>query len=261
VKAGSDVPDNGLMVSGLRAGYARVPVLHGIDLTVGPGEFVAVLGPNGAGKTTTLRALMGICTVTGGEMTFNQTDLGQRPTLERASVGVGYVPEGRRVWPSLTVADNLAAGALGVRGRVRRGEIGALTDEVLQIFPSLKSRYKVRAGMLSGGEQQMLAIGRALMSRPRLLLVDEPSIGLAPVAVSAVVDALRALHGREALSVLLVEQRMDIAAEICSRAYVLNRGEVTQSGPMDDLYQTLAASYFGGAARQAIPNETGGTSG
>jgi branched-chain amino acid transport system ATP-binding protein len=255
------VAGNGLVVSGLAAGYARVPVLRGVDLAVGPGEFVAVLGPNGAGKTTTLRALMGICTVTGGGITFNDIDLRQRATPERASLGIGYVPEGRRVWPSLTVADNLQAGALGVRGRVRRGETSAMTDEVLQVFPSLKSRYKVRAGMLSGGEQQMLAIGRALMSRPRLLLVDEPSIGLAPVAVSAVVDALRALHGREALSVLLVEQRMDIAAEICSRAYVINRGEVVQSGPMDDLYQTLAADYFGGAARPRIRHEAGGTHG
>jgi branched-chain amino acid transport system ATP-binding protein len=249
VKAGSDVADSGLVISGLAAGYARVPVLRGVDVTVEPGEFVAVLGPNGAGKTTTLRALMGICTVTAGTTTFNDIDLRQRPTAERAALGVGYVPEGRRVWASLTVADNLQAGALGVHGRVRRGEISSMVEEVLQIFPSLRPRYKVRAGMLSGGEQQMLAIGRALMTRPRLLLVDEPSIGLAPVAVSAVVDALRALHGREALSVLLVEQRMDIAAEICSRAYVLNRGEVVQSGPMDDLYETLAADYFGGAAR------------
>jgi branched-chain amino acid transport system ATP-binding protein len=215
-------------------------------LTVDPGEFVAVLGPNGAGKTTTLRALMGTCAVTAGTIVFDNVDFGHRPTSERAALGVGYVPEGRRVWASLTVADNLQAGALGVRPRVPRGEIASRVDEVLQIFPSLRPRYKVRAGMLSGGEQQMLAIGRALMSRPRLLLVDEPSIGLAPVAVSAVVEALRALHGRAGLSVLLVEQRIDIAAEICRRAYVLNRGEVVQSGLIDDLYETLAANYFGG---------------
>jgi branched-chain amino acid transport system ATP-binding protein len=245
------VADSGLVVSGLAAGYARVPVLRGVGLTVEPGEFVAVLGPNGAGKTTMLRALMGICTVTAGAIAFSGIDLRRRPTPERAALGVGYVPEGRRVWPSLTVADNLQAGALGARSRMSRGQVSSMVGEVLQIFPSLKPRYKVRAGMLSGGEQQMLAIGRALMSRPRLLLVDEPSIGLAPIAVSAVVDALRALHGQEALSVLLVEQRMDIAAEICSRAYVLNRGEVVQSGPMDDLYETLAADYFGGAARHS----------
>ena len=242
---------SGLIVSSLAAGYARVPVLYGVSLTVDPGEFVAVLGPNGAGKTTTLRTLMGIATLTAGSITFNDTDLAQRSTQQRAALGVGYVPEGRRVWASLTVADNLQAGALGAGKRVPRGEIAALVDEVLQVFPALKPRYKVRAGMLSGGEQQMLAIGRALMSRPRLLLVDEPSIGLAPVAVAAVVEALHALHGRDGLSVLLVEQRMDIAAEICARAYVLNRGEVMQSGPMADLYETLTADYFGGAARRA----------
>ena len=245
------MPDSGLVVNGLRAGYARVPVLHDVTLRVEPSEFVAVLGPNGAGKTTTLRALMGIAAVTAGTITFNGTDLTQRPTPQRAAIGVGYVPEGRRVWASLTVADNLQAGALGAGKRLPRREIVALADEVLQIFPSLKPRIKVRAGMLSGGEQQMLAIGRALMSRPRLLLVDEPSIGLAPVAITAVTEALHALHGREGLSVLLVEQRMDIAAEICTRAYVLNRGEVRQSGPMDDLYETLTADYFGGAARRS----------
>jgi branched-chain amino acid transport system ATP-binding protein len=243
--------DGGLTVSGLAAGYGRVPVLHEVTLKVGTGEFVAVLGPNGAGKTTTLRALMGIATVTAGTLTLDDVDLGRRTAQQRAGLGVGYVPEGRRVWASLTVSDNLRAGALGVRRRVPRGEIGALVDEVLEIFPSLKPRLKVRAGMLSGGEQQMVAIGRALMSRPRLLLVDEPSIGLAPVAVEAVAEALHGLHGRGGLSVLLVEQRVDIAAEICTRAYVLNRGEVVQSGLMDDLYETLTEDYFGKASRQS----------
>ena len=243
--------DNGLTVSSLAAGYGRIPVLHGVALSVEPGEFVAVLGPNGAGKTTTLRALMGIAAVTAGTLSFNGIDLRQRSAQQRASLGIGYVPEGRRVWASLTIEDNLRAGVLGVRKRVPRGEVTALIDDVLAIFPSLKPRYKVRAGMLSGGEQQMLAIGRALMSQPRLLLVDEPSIGLAPVAVGAVVEALHALHGRQGLSVLLVEQRVDIAAEICARAYVLNRGEVVQSGLMDDLYDTLTADYFGGAARSS----------
>jgi branched-chain amino acid transport system ATP-binding protein len=243
--------DGGLTVSGLAAGYGRIPVLRDVTLKVGSGEFVAVLGPNGAGKTTTLRALMGVATVTAGTLTLGDIDLKRRTAQQRASLGVGYVPEGRRVWASLTVADNLRAGALGVKSRVPRGQIAASVDEVLQIFPSLKPRYKVKAGMLSGGEQQMVAIGRALMSRPRLLLVDEPSIGLAPVAVEAVVEALHGLHGREGLSVLLVEQRVDIAAEICTRAYVLNRGEVVQSGPMDDLYETLTEDYFGGASRQA----------
>jgi branched-chain amino acid transport system ATP-binding protein len=248
------VTDSGLVVNGLTAGYGRVSVLRDVGLTVEPGEFVAVLGPNGAGKTTMLRALMGIAAVTSGTIEFNGHNLAQRPTTRRAALGVGYVPEGRRVWASLTVADNLQAGALGVGKRLARGEINARVDEVLQVFPSLKPRFKVRAGMLSGGEQQMVAIGRALMTRPSLLLVDEPSIGLAPVAVTAVVEALHALHslqGREGMSVLLVEQRMDIAAEICARAYVLNRGEVMQSGPMDDLYESLTANYFGGTTRQA----------
>ncbi len=249
--ADSRLAGSELVVNGLAAGYGRVPVLRDVTLNVEPGEFVAVLGPNGAGKTTTLRSLMGIAAVTAGALTFGDIDLRQRTAEQRAKLGIGYVPEGRRVWASLTVADNLQAGALGVGKRVPRGEVAALLDDVLQIFPGLKPRYKVRAGMLSGGEQQMLAIGRALMSRPRLLLVDEPSIGLAPVAVSAVVEALHALHGRHGLSVLLVEQRMDIAAEICTRAYVLNRGEVVQNGPMADLFETLTADYFGGAARQS----------
>jgi branched-chain amino acid transport system ATP-binding protein len=241
----------GLTVSGLAAGYGRIPVLRDVTLKVGSGEFVAVLGPNGAGKTTTLRALMGVATVTAGTLALDDVDLGRRTAQQRAGLGVGYVPEGRRVWASLSVADNLRAGSLGARNRVPRGQIAALVDEVLEVFPGLKPRFKVRAGMLSGGEQQMVAIGRALMSRPRLLLVDEPSIGLAPVAVEAVAEALQGLHSREGLSVLLVEQRVDIAAEICTRAYVLNRGEVVQSGPMDDLYETLTEDYFGGASRQA----------
>ncbi|MBJ7594287.1 MAG: ABC transporter ATP-binding protein [Candidatus Dormibacteraeota bacterium] len=222
-------------------------VLHGIDLTVDEHEFVAMLGPNGAGKSTVLRAILGGCAIHGGAIHWNGQSLLGRPAHERAPLGIGHVPEGRHVWPSLTVRENLLLGSWSL-GRQRRGdESNRRLDYVLEIFPLLRERLELPAAVLSGGEQQMLSIGRALMGRPRLLLVDEPSIGLAPIAVEAVVDALTRLKQSGDFALLLVEQSAREALELCDRAYILNRGEVQASGGAAELIhsEALESAYFG----------------
>jgi branched-chain amino acid transport system ATP-binding protein len=232
-----------LRINELSAGYGSLEILRGVSIEVGDGEFVAVIGPNGAGKSTLLRAIMGSCQIMGGEIALSDTDLRQLKPQHRARAGVGYVPEGRHVWPTMTVRDNLIMGGWTLRPK-RRGPVNEAIDSVLETFPRLKDRINTRAGMLSGGEQQMLALGRALMSRPRIMLIDEPSTGLAPVAVGSVVEALQGLHQRSGLSVLLVEQRLDIASALCRRGCLLNRGVVRGSGDLNDLTQQIELGYF-----------------
>ena len=241
-----------LEVEGLRAGYGALPILHGLDLEVGEREFVSMLGPNGAGKTTLLRAILGACTVHGGSVRLDGRELTGRPPHERAALGIGHVPEGRHVWPSLTVRENLLLGAWSLERRRRSVEASRLMEYVLEVFPQLQERLRLPGAVLSGGEQQMLSIGRALMAAPRLLLVDEPSIGLAPVAVQAVVDALRRLKEEGDFAVLLVEQSAQEALELCDRAYVLNRGRVQASGASRELIgsEALEAAYFGMAGEE-----------
>jgi branched-chain amino acid transport system ATP-binding protein len=232
-----------LQISDLSAGYGSLEILHGVSIEVGDGEFMAVIGPNGAGKSTLLRSIMGSCQVMKGEIALSGTDLRQVKPQHRARSGVGYVPEGRHVWPSMTVRDNLIMGGWTLRPK-RRGPVNEAIDSVLETFPRLKERISTRAGMLSGGEQQMLALGRALMSHPQIMLVDEPSTGLAPVAIESVVEALRGLHSRSGLSVLLVEQRLDIAAALCTRGCLLNRGAVQGSGDLKELTDQIERGYF-----------------
>jgi len=236
-----------LELKDVRAGYGAMTVLHGIDLTVDESEFVAMLGPNGAGKSTVLRAILGGCAIHGGTIQWNGQSLLGRRAHERAPLGIGHVPEGRHVWPSLTVRENLLLGSWSLRRRRPGDDITRRLDYVLEIFPRLGERLKLPAAVLSGGEQQMLSIGRALMGRPRLLLVDEPSIGLAPVAVEAVVDALARLKQSGELALLLVEQSAPEALELCDRAYVLNRGQVQASGTATELIHSdaLESAYFG----------------
>jgi branched-chain amino acid transport system ATP-binding protein len=217
-----------LHVSGLQVAYGHgAQALRGVDLDVGPGEMVALLGPNGAGKTTLLRAVSGMLGLHRGRITGGAATLDGRPVLgaDPASLvrrGVSQVMEGRRLFAPLTVEENLRAGAFTVRDKaVAR----ASYDRVMSLFPVLAGRRRAPAGSLSGGEQQMVAIARALMASPRLLLLDEPTVGLAPRVVDEVAAALTAVNA-EGTSVLLVEQRVDMALALAGRAVVLHRGEV-----------------------------------
>ncbi|MGE0067815.1 MAG: ABC transporter ATP-binding protein [Solirubrobacterales bacterium] len=234
-----------LKVENVRAGYGAVTVLFDISIEVADYEFVCVLGPNGAGKTSLLRAIMGGNRLSAGSVTFDGTALHTLPEDRRAGLGIGYVPEGRHVWPSLTVEENLRLGAWARRRD--RGLVGEQMDRVLELFPRLQERFRSRGGVLSGGEQQMVAIGRALMSSPRLILIDEPSIGLAPVAYEAVFEALSRLQKESAVAVLLVEQKVQEALSLCERAYILTGGSIQTSGSTDEISagEAIEMAYFG----------------
>ncbi len=231
-----------LEVSGLAAGYGRLRVLHGIDLAVHSGEAVVLLGANGAGKTTALRAICGMIPSRGEILLDGQPTRGQRPeALVRR--GVAHVPQGRGTFAELSVADNLRAGAITRRDR----EVAADIDRVYQHFPQLAKRRDQPAGKLSGGEQQMLALGRGLLSRPRLLLLDEPSLGLAPLVAREVMARLSSMMAETGTALLLVEQNAVLALELSSRAYVLEAGRIALRGPAAALRadESLRRAYLG----------------
>ena len=233
-----------LVVSNLSGGYGELKAIRAIDLTVDNGEVVALLGPNGAGKTTILRAILGFLHITEGDIVFDcRSMLGMAP--ERiARSGIALVPEGRRILGSLTVAENLRLGAVA---RASKDEIEADLDAILERFPVLRRYYRGSAGTLSGGEQQQLAVARALMARPRLLLLDEPSLGLAPVLTATVFGILRDLKD-EGVTMLLVEQNAELALGLADRAYVLRTGRIVGHGSSDRLRtdRDLADAYLGG---------------
>jgi branched-chain amino acid transport system ATP-binding protein len=235
-----------LAVDNLDAGYRHVLVLQKVSLTVAAGEAVGVLGPNGAGKTTLLRAIAGTCSVYGGRIAFSGQLLDGKPDYARAGLGIAHVPEGRRIWPSLTVEENLLIGAWRLPVATRKREASRLIEHVIDLFPRLRERLRARAGVLSGGEQQMLAIGRALMAKPALMLIDEPSIGLAPIMVEAVMAALHRLRQNQDLAIVLVEQRIQEALELCNRIYILSRGCMLDGGrPREVLTrEAIEAAYF-----------------
>ena len=235
-----------LAIENIHAGYGRVRVLHDVTLSLASGEAIGVLGPNGAGKTTLLRTIAGLCTVYDGSVVFNGKLLDGMPGHARASLGLAHVPEGRRIWPSLTVEENLLIGAWRLTRAERKREISALLDSVIDLFPRLKERFRARAGVLSGGEQQMLAIGRALMSKPSVILVDEPSIGLAPIMVEAVMGALHRLRQQKNLAIMLVEQRTQEILDLCDRVYILNRGRLVDGGRRREelTREAIEAAYF-----------------
>ena len=222
----------------LTTGYLRAPVLRDLSIDVGD-EIVAVLGANGAGKTTLLRALSGDLRAWEGTVSLDGRDLLRSPSWDRARLGLAHVPEGRHTFTAMTVADNLA-----VAGLVRR-EAGFTRDRVYELFPRLGERRNQLAGSLSGGEQQMLVVGRALMTGPRVLLIDEMSAGLAPVTARALVESLRAIRA-EGVAMLLVEQSPHLIADLVDRVYVLERGTVAASGTVDDIggVDGLAAMYL-----------------
>jgi branched-chain amino acid transport system ATP-binding protein len=215
-----------LKVEDLAAGYGDVPVLHGVDLEVSEGEVVSVVGANGVGKTTLLKAISGLVSVTAGRVAFDGRELGRLKASAIVAAGVVMVPEGRRLFPELTVWENIR---LGAYHRTARKEMAATMDEVLELFPRLADRREQAAGSLSGGEQQMCALARGLMARPRLLMLDEPSLGLAPAVVETVFGLVRTLAER-GLTVLLVEQNVGDALEMSDTAYVLEQGRVAMKG-------------------------------
>jgi branched-chain amino acid transport system ATP-binding protein len=231
-----------LTVTGVSAGYGRVPVLHDVALSVGPGEVVALLGANGAGKTTLLRVIAGELRPSAGSVSFNGRELvGLRPE-QAVTAGVSLVPEGRRLFPGLTVRENLLLGAYSRRG----ADLAPDLERVFGFFPRLAERAEQTAGRMSGGEQQMAAIGRALMARPRLLMIDELSQGLAPTVVDDLIDLLPALAA-DGMAILLVEQDVEAALAAASRGYVLELGAIVREGPAADLLDdpALTDAYLG----------------
>ena len=219
-----------LEVRGLTARYGPIEVLHGIEFEVNRGEVVVILGANGAGKTTTLRALCQMVQ-TGGSMMLDGKELSGQKTSEIVRAGVAHVPQGRGTLNDLTVEDNMLAGAY-VRSDK---EVGSDVERWYDMFPRLKERRTQAAGSLSGGEQQMLAVARALMSRPKLLLLDEPSLGLAPLIVQDIFRVFAELNKDDGMTMLVVEQNANVALDLADRAYVLEAGETVLSGNADDL--------------------------
>ena len=241
---------NLLTVRDLVAGYAGAPVLRGIDLTIAAGSVVAVLGPNGAGKTTLLRTLSGLLAPTQGSITFDGRELAPVPVERRVRLGIACVPEGRGVIEELTVAENLRLGGLWRRtGRAGRGEQARALAEVYGLFEPLANRRDLGVDRLSGGERQMLAIGRALLARPRLMLLDEPSLGLAPRLTAQLLGTLRRLADETGLAVLLAEQNVPAALAIADEAVVLSLGRVARAGSAAQLREdpSLRQTYLGSA--------------
>jgi branched-chain amino acid transport system ATP-binding protein len=230
-----------LELDGVTARYGPVEALHGISLAVGEGEIAAVLGANGAGKTTTLRAISGTVR-RDGDVRFGGRLLGGAGPDQTARLGIAHVPEGRGTFAELTVWENLRLGAY-----TRRGSIKGDVNRVLQYFPWLAERRSQQAGTLSGGEQQMLALARAFMQRPRLLLLDEPSLGLAPLLVTEIFRIIRELNENEGLTVLVVEQNAHIALQLAQNAFVLEVGRVALAGPSQELqeHESVRRSYLG----------------
>jgi branched-chain amino acid transport system ATP-binding protein len=224
------VPERAIEVRELYAGYGGVPVLRGVSLSVAPGELVALVGANGAGKSTLLKCIAGLLRPTSGSIALDGMPLSGKPAHEVVRAGIALVPEGRRLFGRLTVDDNLLLGAHGRREAQRQETLA----RARQLFPVLAERGDQLAGTLSGGEQQMLAIARALMSRPRFLLLDEPSLGIAPRVVTRIYETLAAIH-QQGLGILLVEQNVRLALTRASRAYVVQTGKVVLSGAPQEL--------------------------
>jgi branched-chain amino acid transport system ATP-binding protein len=232
-----------LEVRDVTAGYGKAQALWGLSLNVSEGEIVTIVGPNGAGKSTLVNVIGGLQPAWNGSIVLDGQELTQLATHRVCASGVAVVPEGRRVFPNMSVTNNLDMGAYHREARRHRDDTYA---EVCEIFPRLAERGEQLAGSLSGGEQQMLAIGRAMMSRPKLLLLDEPSLGLAPVIVEAIFDVIRDIH-KAGTSILLVEQNVVEGLELARRGYILEEGRIVREGPAADLLddKELQASYFG----------------
>lgn len=232
-----------LEVKGLCAGYGKIKVLHGISLRIDKGEIVAVIGANGAGKTTLLKTISGLVRASRGSVTFDGRSMLRLPAEKIVACGISHVPEGRRVFAQATVTTNLEMGAF-----LRKDKVAVKKDieRYFEMFPILGERANQLAGTLSGGEQQMLAIARGLMARPRLLLLDEPSMGLAPFLVNEIMKTILNLHS-EGIAILLIEQNVKKALKITQRAYVMELGRIPHEGPSEELLQSdlMRKSYLG----------------
>jgi branched-chain amino acid transport system ATP-binding protein len=236
-----------LAITGLGVSYDGLHALTEVSLEVGEGEFVTIVGPNGAGKTTLLKAISGSVAAQAGRILYRGGDLAALRPSDRAALGIAHVPEGRRVFPSLTVRENLELGSY--RRAARAGRASSL-EEVLALFPILGERHGQLAGSLSGGEQQMLALGRGLMARPDLLLLDEPSQGLGPRIVEQIFETIDRIRRERRLTILLVEQRVVEALELCDRGYVLETGRVVLAGARHALLADarVQRAYLGAGA-------------
>jgi branched-chain amino acid transport system ATP-binding protein len=232
-----------LEVVGLQVVYGDVQALWGVDFTVPAGRIVTLLGANGAGKTTTLRALSGLVRPRSGRIRFEGRDVTGLAPHAVVALGVSHIPEGRHLWPGMTVLENLELGAFPSRARRRRREG---LERVFALFPRLRERHRQLAGTLSGGEQQMVAIGRALMARPRLLMLDEPSLGLAPLVVAELFETIVRINA-DGVTVLLVEQNVHQALRIAHEGYVLETGRIVTAGPAHDLREQpyVKEAYLG----------------
>jgi branched-chain amino acid transport system ATP-binding protein len=239
-----------LTADNLELSYGELAVCRGISLEVNEGEIVALIGANGAGKSTTLRAIAGLMTPRSGSITFRGQDITRLPSHERTLLGVALVPEGRHVFPFLTVRENLELG--GFKNRKNGAKVRGMIEQIFETFPRLRERRGQNAGTLSGGEQQMLVLGRAMMSEPKLLCLDEPSLGLAPIVVRDIFRTIRTINAN-GTSVLLVEQNARYALETASRGYVLQTGSIIVSGPCAELAKDarVREAYLGRAAATA----------
>jgi len=237
------MPEPILSLSDVHAGYDGVPVVFGVSLEVMPGELVAVVGANGAGKSTTMRAIAGLNNPLQGVIRFEGRDISRLRAHQTLALGISYVPEGRRLFAKLSVEENLSLGAYTEKSPA---EIKRRLDEMLELFPILRDRARQTAETLSGGEQQMLAIARGLMSRPKLLMLDEMSLGLMPTLVEKMMETIVAIN-RSGMTVLLVEQMVQEALEIAHRGYVLQTGRIVQSGAAKELLDSeeIRKAYMG----------------
>lgn len=239
-----------LLLDDIHVHYGRVSALRGISLVVNKGELIAVIGPNGAGKSTTLLTVMGVVPPSSGRILLDGESINRRPPEAIVRRGISLVPEGRRIFGRLTVDENLQMGAASRRGIVPPEDL----DRILGLFPVLRTYFRSQAGKLSGGEQQQLAIARALLARPRLLLLDEPSLGIAPIITDEIFRTLLALR-TEGVTILLVEQLALRALEICDRAYVLRNGQISYEGTASTLLAegALEGAYFGFEGTAKVP--------
>jgi len=231
-----------LAITNLNSGYGKVPILRDVSFRVQEGEVVAIIGPNGAGKSTLLKTICGIVKPTGGSVLFTGSEMAGLPTHRITRGSISYVPEGGRLFANMTVRDNLLMGAYTDHSILKEGAL----EKVFALFPALESREKQYARTLSGGEKQMLAIGRGLVSGPKLIMLDEPSLGIAPILVDSIYDALHKLK-EEGLTVLLVEQNTNYALELADRAYVLENGSIVMEGSGEELSKSdhIRKSYLG----------------
>lgn len=231
-----------LSVRELRSGYGRIPILFGLDMTVEEGEFVSVLGHNGMGKTTFLRTLTGHLKATGGQVKLGENDITEASPTDRARAGIGYVPQGRQIFPALSVLENLRMGAL----QLKKSERAAKIESILEDFPRLKPILGRAGGVLSGGEQQILAIARCLAGSPRLVLLDEPTEGIQPSIIAEIQDVLRRLTSHHQLSVVLVEQNLELIRSVARRIFIIRKGRLSAAIRPDQLEDKSAVDEFVG---------------